>query len=122
MTATDLAPDPFASRLRRHWVELIRLAWPVMLSRLGILVMALVDAVMLGRFDTVALAGFALGLSIFLPVMVSGIGGTVGVVSVAARHHGAGRTEAAAETFFHGLWWAAALGCVVIATGSPSSM
>ncbi|MEL6677609.1 MAG: MATE family efflux transporter [Pseudomonadota bacterium] len=115
MTATDLAPDPFASRLRRHWVELIRLAWPVMLSRLGILVMALVDAVMLGRFDTVALAGFALGLSIFLPVMVSGIGGTVGVVSVAARHHGAGRTEAAAETFFHGLWWAAALGCVVIA-------
>ncbi|MEO1421666.1 MAG: MATE family efflux transporter [Pseudomonadota bacterium] len=113
MTLASPLPEAFGNRLLRHWSELIRLAWPVMLSRLGILLMALVDAVMLGRFDTVAFAGFALGLSIFLPIMVTGIGGTVGVVSVVARHHGAGRTQAAAESFFHGLWWATLVGIFV---------
>ncbi len=98
-------------RLGGHWRALFLLAWPVMLSRAGILVMAMVNVIFVGRFDTVALAQFSLGLTVFLPVFVAGVGCLVGIVSVTARADGAGEGDLPAIAL-RGLWWAGLIGAI----------
>ena len=49
--------------IRRHVVELVRLAWPVVLTRTGILTMVLADTVMVARYSTLEVA--YLGLAIY---------------------------------------------------------
>ncbi|GIX13585.1 MAG: hypothetical protein KatS3mg118_1544 [Paracoccaceae bacterium] len=82
-----------AMRLARHWAELARLAWPVMLSRAGLLTLTLVDIVMVGRFGTGALAHMAMGYSVFVPIMVTGIGAMVGIIAIVSQRWGGGRPD-----------------------------
>ncbi|RED13940.1 MATE family efflux transporter [Pontivivens insulae] len=103
-------------RLRRSWAELIPLAWPVMLSRFGILFMAIVDVAMLGRqAGTEQLAFFALGMTVALPVMITGIGATTGILARAAQAHGRADTAALRQVFRDGLMWAATIGALALA-------
>ncbi|MBA3324241.1 MAG: MATE family efflux transporter [Rhodobacteraceae bacterium] len=108
-------------RLVGHWRALFALAWPVMLSRAGVLVMAMTSVVMVGRYDTLALAQLSLGYAIFIPVLVAGIGCLVGVVSVTSRATGAGVADLPAVAL-RGLWWAACVGALatlpILAGGS----
>jgi MATE family multidrug resistance protein len=99
--------EDFAARLLRHLRALYALAWPVMLSRAGILMMALVDVIMLGRYDTIALAQASLALGLFIPVMVTCVGLQMGVLSIVSRRHGAGDAEACVATWRRALPWAA---------------
>ncbi len=109
----DLAPghETFGQRLARHAASLGRLAWPVVLSRAGILLMAMADVVMVGRYDTIALGHLALGFAVFIPLFVSGIGAMVGIVSVTARAHGAGEADLPAIAL-RGLRWALVVGAL----------
>lgn len=100
-------------RLVGHWGALFRLAWPVMLSRAGVILMAMADVVMVGRFDTHALAALSLGLSVFNPAFIAGIGALVGIVSVTARSSGSGDPDVPAIGL-RGLWWAAFVGLVAV--------
>jgi MATE family multidrug resistance protein len=110
-TASATAAETFAGRVARHGRALLRLAWPVVLSRAGILLMAMADVVMVGRYDTLALGQLALALAVFVPVFVSGIGAMVGIVSVTARTKGAGGRDLP-EIALRGLHWALAVGAV----------
>lgn len=115
-THTERAPGdrrgaPFAVRLSAHWRALFRLAWPVMLSRAGVLLLSMADVVMVGRYDTLALAQLSLGVAVFIPVLVAGIGCCVGIVSVVARAHGSGARDLP-EMALRGLWWAALVGAI----------
>ena len=78
-----------------------------MLSRSGILVMAFVDIVMVGRYATEELAYAALGLSIFIPALVSTIGLQYGTMREVARGYGAGRMRDCAAALRRGLPWSA---------------
>ena len=80
----------FLPRLKWHVAELLTLAWPVMLSRAGILIMALVDIVMLGNYGFGAVGISNLGISIFVPILVVTIGLCSGVVPVVSQAFGAG--------------------------------
>ena len=107
---TTLAPaGPLAPRLLRHWHALFRLAWPVILSRAGLVVMAMADVVMVGRYDTGALAALSLGIAVFMPLLVAGIGCMVGIVATAARAQGAGDPDLPAIAL-RGLRWSALVG------------
>jgi MATE family multidrug resistance protein len=110
------APPPigasFGPRLRRHLAALFRLAAPVMLSRAGILLLSIADFAMAGRVSVAALNGISLGFSVFIPIMVAGVGLTLGVVSAASRQFGAGDADAAARTWARGMHLAVALGLV----------
>ena len=53
MTTARPIDEAPARTILRHAADLMRLAWPVMLSRAGILVMAFVDIAMLGRGEGV---------------------------------------------------------------------
>ena len=66
--------ETFAARATRHVADLLRLAWPVMLSRAGILVMAFVDIAMLGRYGGGEVGVSNLGNAIFIPTLVLSIG------------------------------------------------
>ena len=107
-TIAHVAEAP-GRRLVRHWRALWPLAWPVVLSRAGLVVMAMVNVVMVGRYDTEALGALALGFAVVMPLMVAGIGCTVGVVAIAAREHGQA-TPGLGATALRGLHWATLVG------------
>ncbi|RMF39418.1 MAG: MATE family efflux transporter [Alphaproteobacteria bacterium] len=122
-TADGIGGRPrFLNHLMWHWGELLRLAWPVMLSRAGILVLTITDVIMVGRYDTTELSHIAMGYAVMVPVMVTGVGAMMGIIAVTAQHSGAGRSDKAAETFRHGLGWAVLIGticAVLIALAEP---
>lgn len=89
---------------------LLGLAWPVMLARAGILSMALVDIVMVGRHSTTELAYAALGMALFVPVLVTTVGALLGAMIVTAEHFGAGRLSECGAVWRRSMAWALALG------------
>ena len=120
MTSVAARMEPFGARLARHGAALARLAWPVMLSRAGLLLMGLVDVVMLGRYSTQALGEASLALALFIPIMVSGVGLQIGLISLVARRYGAGRHAECVDVWLRALPWAAlagTLGAGVMALG-----
>lgn len=77
-------------RLKRHIHELFRLAWPVMLSRLGIVFLALVDTIMVGFYSTDELAYLNLGNGTFIMViLVMAIGFMIGTLIHTSHAYGA---------------------------------
>jgi MATE family multidrug resistance protein len=102
---TETAAEPFGPRVRRHFADLLRLAWPVMLSRAGILVMAFCDIAMLGRYGAGAIGEVNLGVSIFVPLLVVTIGLTSGMVPVVAQAFGAGAWTECGHAWRRAISW-----------------
>ncbi|MFT3973844.1 MAG: MATE family efflux transporter [Amaricoccus sp.] len=109
MTILTPSAESLGARLLRFWLALFRLSWPVVLNRAGLVLMGVVSVVMVGRYDTGALAGFALGNAVVMPLLVAGIGCLVGVIAVTAREHGGGGAGTA-EVALRGLHWSVAVG------------
>ncbi len=106
----DVSPEtPFAARLAWHVGDLLRLAWPVMLSRAGILAMAFADIAMLGRYAPGAVGIANLGLAVFIPLLVMSIGLCTGLVAVVSRAYGAGDMREAGQAWCRALVWGAAV-------------
>ena len=103
----DTAPGMFRA--------VARLAWPTMLSRSGILIMAFVDIVMVGRYAVEELAYAALGLSIFIPALVTAIGLQFGTMREVATSYGAKRFRGCGAALRRGLPWSAATSLVAAA-------
>jgi MATE family multidrug resistance protein len=114
MTVSAPIQEAASARLVRHWRALLPLAWPVVLNRAGLVVMQMVGIVMVGRYDTDALAAFSIGSAIAAPLMVAGFGCVVGIVALSARAFGA-RDPDLPGNALRGLAWATLIG--VIATG-----
>ena len=77
--------------LREHVLRTLRLAWPVMLARAGLLVMVSVDTIMCGRVAARELAFYGIALAPQLAFLLVGIGLLMGTVVVTAQTDGAGR-------------------------------
>lgn len=99
MTSLTLPAETGSARLRRHIFDLVRLSVPVIVARAGIILMALVDTIMVGRFGAQELAYYGLGntpVNVLVGVLV---GLLLGVVVLTAQTVGRG---APAET---GILW-----------------
>ncbi len=92
------------------YTELLRLAGPNVLSRLGIMAMGLTDAIVVGRYSSTELGYHALGWAPTVTVLVAGIGLLMGVQVVTARHIGAGRPERTGAVLRRGLSYALKIG------------
>ncbi|PZQ50338.1 MAG: hypothetical protein DI556_07205 [Rhodovulum sulfidophilum] len=106
------AAETLLGRLARNWLALLHLSWPVVLSRAGLVILVLTAIVLVGRHDTLALAHLSLGNAIFFPLVVTGVGAMVGIISQTAREKGAGSTDLPA-IFLRGMGWALVVGGVI---------
>ncbi len=115
MTTTPLASrETMAHTVARHARDLLILAWPVMLSRAGILMMAFADIAMLGRFGEGAVGISNLGLSIFVPILVMAIGLCTGMVAVVSQAYGAGNWEECGRAWRRALSWGSVISVIGI--------
>ncbi|MEM6488205.1 MAG: MATE family efflux transporter [Pseudomonadota bacterium] len=89
-----------------HVAALLRLAWPVMLSRAGILLMAFTDIAMLSRYATGAAGEATLGLAVFIPLLVLSIGLASGSVPVIAQADGRGERRETGHAWQRAMVWA----------------
>ena len=124
MTAADDAVFA-SSSWRGELAALFRLAGPIVLARLGIQVMGLTDAIVVGRYSARELGYHALGWTPTIIVLASGIGLLSGIGVMTARRIGEGRPELAGVVLRRGLVYALQLGVgstVVLALGAPAAL
>jgi multidrug resistance protein, MATE family len=91
---SDTPPVPpdqswLVARMRRHVSELLRLAGPIIVSRMGILVMITADTVMVGRYSAEQLAYQSIGVALIIPVLLSFMGLIMGTIILTSNHFGA---------------------------------
>ena len=105
---TKAAASVRKTLVRHDLAALLRLAWPVILSRLGIMAMGLTDAIIVGRYSPTELGYQALGWAPTGIVIMTGAGLLTGVQVITARHIGEGRVNTTGGVLRRGLvyaWW-----------------
>jgi MATE family multidrug resistance protein len=90
--------------LRNHINTTFHLAYPVMLSQLGQVSVGVADSMMVGQLGALPLAASSLGNSIFIVVMMFGIGISMGITPLVSKADGKGKTHRISRLFSHGLW------------------
>lgn len=90
--------------------ELLTLAWPVVVARLGIMTMGLTDAIVVGRHSAEELAFHSLGWAPTSVMLTTAVGLLLGVQVMTARLIGAGRGAEAGAVLRRGLVYAFQLG------------
>lgn len=90
--------------------ELLTLAWPVVLARLGIMTMGLTDAIVVGNYAGRELAFHSLAWAPSSIIVVTAIGLLFGVQVMTARLLGEGRRDEVGAVLRRGLVYAVQLG------------
>lgn len=90
--------------------ELLHLAGPVIAARLGIMVMGLTDAVVVGRHSATELGYHALGWAPTSILLTTGVGLLLGVQVLTAQAIGEGRAEHAGAILRRGIAYALQIG------------
>jgi MATE family multidrug resistance protein len=111
-----------ADLIRKDLAELMRLAWPVVFARLGIMTMGLTDALVVGQFSAVQLGYHALGWAPTAVVLTVGLGLLSGVQVMASRAIGEGRLHEAGHVLRRGLSYALWIGLAstaILIAGGP---
>ena len=95
--------------LRREIKATVVLATPVVATQVAQISMGFVDTVMVGHLSSDALAGIALGNSIFFTTVVVALGVVMAVGPMVSQAVGASDDEGVARSVRQGLWLAVAL-------------
>lgn len=101
---------PVSPATRTVLRDLLALAWPVVLARIGIMVMGLTDAVVVGNFSSEELAFHTLAWTPTAIVVTTAVGLLLGVQVMTARRLGEGRRDEAGAVLRRGLVYALWLG------------
>ena len=99
-------PLPWA----RHFRENFRVAYPVVISQLSHIAVNVADSIVVGRLGEVPLAGVALATSVFVVVLVAGLGISMGLTPLVAAAVARGRTHRLAVLLGSGIAVCAAAG------------
>jgi MATE family multidrug resistance protein len=91
------------ARLRQEMSATVRLAAPVALVQLGIMLMGVVDTIMLGHVSATALASGALGHIATIILLILGSGTLAALDPLVAQAHGAGDHESIGAHLQRGL-------------------
>ncbi|MDX1741812.1 MAG: MATE family efflux transporter, partial [Rhodothermales bacterium] len=95
--------------LAREIKDTIGLAAPVVATQVAQISMGFVDTVMVGHLSSEALAGIALGNSVFFTTIVVAMGIVMAAGPMVSQAFGAGDDEGVARSVRQGLWLAAVL-------------
>lgn len=77
--------------------DILKLAWPVFIGQVAVMLNGVIDTMMAGRLSAVDVAAVGLGASIYITVYVGLMGVLLALAPIAAQHWGAGRPERIAE-------------------------
>src|SRR5438045_5111637 len=110
------------SPVRTELAQLLKLSWPVVLSRLGIMAMGLSDAIVVGRYSATQLGFHALAWAPTSVVVTMAIGLLTGIQVMTARAIGEGRRNETGAVLRRGLaysLWIGAVSAVILAIAGP---
>ncbi len=102
----------FSFRNRATLSELLKLAWPVVLARLGIMTMGLTDAIVVGHYASRELAYHSLAWAPSSVVLTTAVGLMMGVQVMTARLLGEGRGDEVGAVLRRGMVYALQIGVV----------
>ena len=102
-----LSPDT-----RKTTRDLLALAWPVILARIGIMTMGLTDAIVVGNFSSLELAYHSLAWTPTAVIVTTAVGLLMGVQVMTARLIGEGRRAEAGAVLRRGLVYGLQIGVV----------
>jgi MATE family multidrug resistance protein len=106
-------------------IELLRLAGPVVLSRLGIMVMGLTDAIVVGHYSATQLGFHAMAWAPTSVFVTMTVGLLVGVQVMASRAVGAGKPHETGAVLRRGVsyaLWLGLAGAALLAIAGPPLM
>jgi multidrug resistance protein, MATE family len=106
--------------IRAELAQLLRLAFPIILTQLSQMGMGVADTVMAGRYGAVDLAGVALGGNLFWPLILLVSGILMAITPSVSQLHGAGEQARAGEVVRQAGWIALAGSLLLIAAFSNS--
>ncbi len=101
---------PFSPATRAATRDLLTLAWPVILARIGIMTMGLTDAIVVGRYSATELAHHSLAWAPTSVIITTAVGLLLGVQVMTARMLGEGRPDQAGAVLRRGLSYATQIG------------
>ncbi|GAA0651908.1 MATE family efflux transporter [Brevundimonas lenta] len=101
-----------SSQTRVTLKDLLHLAWPVVLARIGIMTMGLTDAIVVGNYSGEQLAFHALAWAPTAILVTTAVGLMLGVQVMTARMLGEGRTHEVGAVFRRGVVYALQIGVV----------
>lgn len=90
--------------IKDHFKTTFTLAFPVVLSQLGQVLVGVADSMMVGRMGAVPLAAASLGNSIFFVLLMFGMGISMGITPLVSVAEGKGKFKRIGHLFQHGLW------------------
>ena len=99
-------------RVKTEVKATLMLAGPMIVTSLIQVAHGLVDTIMLGHFDVQHLAAGALGASLWLLVMLTGLGLAMGLTPIIAQLKGAGQIDKIGEQFQQAVWFNLLLGLI----------
>ncbi|MFK4057304.1 MATE family efflux transporter [Brevundimonas sp. NPDC046655] len=99
-------------KTRKTLSELLKLAWPVVLARLGIMTMGLTDAIVVGHYASRELAYHSLAWAPSSVVLTTAVGLMMGVQVMTARLLGEGRKDEVGAVLRRGMVYAMQIGFV----------
>ncbi|MBX0288971.1 MATE family efflux transporter [Hymenobacter sp. HSC-4F20] len=105
------------SSLRAHLLPTLDLAYPVMFSQLGHVLVNVCDSMIVGQTGKVALAAVSLSVSVTTVVMVLGMGLTMGITPLVAAADGRRDVPALGRLLVNGVWLSAGAGVVLALCG-----
>jgi MATE family multidrug resistance protein len=114
-----------ADLVRADLARLLKLSGPVVLSRLGIMMMGLTDALVVGNYSARQLGYHALGWAPTSVILTMVVGLLSGIQVMTARRIGEGRRDLTGAVLRRGLvyaFWLGAVSTVVLAVGGPPFM
>ncbi|AYG96378.1 MATE family efflux transporter [Brevundimonas naejangsanensis] len=100
----------FSFKTRATLSELLKLAWPVVLARLGIMTMGLTDAIVVGHYASRELAYHSLAWAPSSVVLTTAVGLMMGVQVMTARLLGQGRRDEVGAVLRRGMVYALQIG------------
>ena len=89
--------------VRGELIELVRLAMPIVGSRIGMMAMGLVDVLVVSHYSTRELGYQALGWAPTAVIMISAMGLVSGVQVISSRRIGEGRPRESGQVFQMGV-------------------
>ncbi|MDP3801607.1 MATE family efflux transporter [Brevundimonas sp.] len=100
----------FDTQTRTTLRELLHLAWPVVLARIGIMTMGLTDVIVVGNYSSLELAWSSLALAPTAIVVTTAVGLMMGVQVMTARLIGEGRRGEVGGVLRRGVTYSLQLG------------